>query len=128
MDLLPCRATTGDPAPPPSPAYPPTIGTNDSPRPCANVLAGLRGRGFAGDFFVDQECIPPGVRCGTCGRRHLPGRLEVVEAHRVEVDGTGVVATLFGVSCPRCATAGVLHMVDVVEVLSSTPEPPRAVA
>lgn len=53
----------------------------------------------AATFTIASSAIPTGVRCGACGRLHLPHRLHALAAH----DSDQVV-----LGCARCGATGPL--------------------
>lgn len=80
-----------------------------SEEPLAAVVARHEQAGANGRFTVESDVIPPGLRCQSCGRRHLPRRLRVLDAHRFEgpssPDDEAIVVV---VECPACGVRGVL--------------------
>lgn len=75
----------------------------------SEVTARLQGQGFDGTLVIEPDAVPPGVRCRSCGHRHLPRRLTVVEAHRFEGPTSPEdEALLVALRCPTCGTGGVL--------------------
>lgn len=73
------------------------------------AIGDLRVRGFIGDFVVDTDAIPPGIRCRTCGRGQFAERALLVEVTASPSrSATGCEPIVLGLSCPRCTTKGVL--------------------
>lgn len=70
-------------------------------------MARLRAGGFAGEFVLEPEDIPPGLCCRSCGRRHLPERTTIAEVHRFEGPSSPEdEALLLALVCPRCGAKG----------------------
>lgn len=71
------------------------------------TLARLHAAGFAGEFVLEPEDIPPGLWCRSCGRRHLPERTTVAAVHRFEGPTSPEdEALLLALVCPRCEAKG----------------------
>lgn len=71
------------------------------------ALGQLARQGFLGDFVLEPDDIPPGVRCETCHHRHLPSRIRVVAVHRFEGPSSPEdEALLLALVCPRCGARG----------------------
>lgn len=80
-----------------------------SEEPLAEVMARLEREGVDGKLVVEPNAIPPGVCCRACGRRHLPRRLRVLQAHRFEGPSSpDDEAILLVLQCPTCRTRGAL--------------------
>ena len=80
-----------------------------SEEPLAAVVARLEVAGVGDNLSVEPDAIPPGLRCRACGRRHLPRRLRVLEAHRFEgATSPEDESILVVVECPTCGIRGTL--------------------
>lgn len=75
--------------------------------------AGRGARGAGGDFEVEADTIPAGVRCRGCGRRHLPERIPVLQVRPV-ASGEGLPSgtVVMDLVCVRCRRPGVLIAPD----------------
>jgi len=77
------------------------------------AISELRTRGFIGDFVIDTDAIPPGIRCRTCGRGQFAERALLVEVSAASSrSATGCEPIVLGIACPRCTTTGVLVIPD----------------
>jgi len=71
------------------------------------TLDRLRDAGYATDFVLEPDDIPPGLLCRACSRRHLPARTTIVEVHRFEGPTSPEdEALLLALVCPRCGAKG----------------------
>lgn len=86
----------------------PFHGLPSSDEPLADVVARVRHAGADGEFRIEPDVIPPAVRCGACGRRHLPHRLRVLDAFRFGGPSSAGESFVIEVECPRCAARGTL--------------------
>lgn len=79
----------------------------------STAIDDLRARGYVGDFVIDTDAIPPGIRCRTCGRGQFVERALIAEATPIpSPSATGYAPIVLGLSCPRCTTKGVLLVAD----------------
>lgn len=69
------------------------------------AIEDLGAAGFTGDFEVEGEL----VRCASCGGLHQPDEVQIDRIIRIEgASDPGDESIVFGLSCARCDTRGVL--------------------